>query len=67
MVLTIGPSGNVATTSGSYSRYVIGRISTIDGYEPLRSKRSVKFLGYTSGPLQPTHKLVMVVMVTFGG
>jgi len=49
------------------SRYVIGHISTIDGYEPLRSKRNVKFLGYTSGPLQCTHKLVMVVMVTFDG
>jgi len=48
---TRGSSGNVATTSG----YVIVDLSALDGYEPLRSKCSVKFLGYISGPLQRTH------------
>jgi len=60
LYISVLPEGRLATKRLQVARssYVIGHISMLDGYEPLRSKRRVKFLGYTSGPLQSTHKSV---------
>jgi len=47
------------------SGYIIGHLYALDGYELLRSKHIVKFLGYTYRPLKCKKNQSMLAMVTF--